>query len=220
MKTEKQFKIDSTVTFRGVTYKVDSYTTTGRVNLLDEVNKKQITVSKEDFDKISTIKNQTTSKLKSDDPKHTVAGDVIHAIKEDLNSEDKNTVKLAIRRYAELIERNKISDEQAKYLSPWLRKVAKPTEIKTSKKVLQDLAIAKAEADKAFFEYRVLYNKQHNVESGTMIKKIIALHVSGKGNKAIIAEGYNKNTVNRSVNLYKKRVKKEVTTVSKFLRKE
>lgn len=98
-----------------------------------------------------------------------------------------------------------------------IKTTKKVTEIKTTQKGLQELTAIKAEADKAFFKYRALYNKQHNVEVGTMIREIIDLHISGCDNKEIIEKGYNKNTVNRQVFLYKKGIKKETTIVNKFL---
>ena len=87
---------------------------------------------------------------------------------------------------------------------------------KTTKTKLEELKRIKEEADKKYFEYRALYNKQHNVKPRNVINEIITLHEEGLSNKEIVAKGYNKNTVNRQVSLYSKRTKKEKTVVSKM----
>lgn len=48
--------------------------------------------------------------------------------------------------------------------------------------------------------------KKQNGEGGGIIDQILALHKKGLSNKEIIAEGYNKSTVNRQVSEYKKRI--------------
>lgn len=92
-------------------------------------------------------------------------------------------------------------------------------EIKTNKDELELLMLQKSAADKAFFEYRALYNRQHNVKGRDMIKDIIAMHKKGKTNKEIVEAGYNKNTVNRQVTLFKKGTKVEKTIVRKYFAK-
>lgn len=92
----------------------------------------------------------------------------------------------------------------------------KVEEVKTNKEELEILMLQKNAADKAFFEYRSLYNKQHNVKGRNVIKDIIALHKKGKSNKEIVELGYNKNTVNRHVTLFKKGKKVERTIVKKY----
>lgn len=94
---------------------------------------------------------------------------------------------------------------------------SKTTVIKTTKKELDRLQAEKAAADKAFFEYRTSYNKQHNVKPGNVINEIIDLYRAGASNKEIVEAGYNKNTVNRQVNFFKKGIEKEATTIAKML---
>lgn len=90
----------------------------------------------------------------------------------------------------------------------------------TTAKQLAILREAKFAADKAFSDYRKLYNEEHEVEGGSLIKEIIALHREGKSNAEIVDAGYNKNTVSRQVSLYKKGIRVEKTTVSVFLPKK
>lgn len=95
---------------------------------------------------------------------------------------------------------------------------------KTTKTELQKLQDAAAEGQLAilkFREYRRTYNEEHNISGKTtIIKEIIALAKKGMKNAEIIAKGYNKNTVNRQVGLWKKGKKVEKTIVSQWLKKE
>ena len=91
------------------------------------------------------------------------------------------------------------------------------TVVKTSKKELNALEAAHLAASAEFQAYRKLYNKQNSVQGGTKIAEIIVLHKDGKSNKEIVLAGYNKNTVNRQVNLYTKGLKKEKTIISQYL---
>ena len=96
----------------------------------------------------------------------------------------------------------------------------KSTKKTTTAKQLAILREAKFAADKVFSDYRKLYNEEHEVEGGSLIKEIIALHREGRSNAEIVDAGYNKNTVSRQVSLYKKGIRSEKTTVSVFLPKK
>jgi len=96
----------------------------------------------------------------------------------------------------------------------------KVKEVKTNDNELEKLMLLKQAADKAFYAYKALYNKQHNVKGGDLIKEIITLHKKGKTNLEIIEMGYNKHTVSKQISLFKKGVKVEKTTVRQFFIKK
>ncbi len=93
-------------------------------------------------------------------------------------------------------------------------------EITTNKAEYQRLKELKEATDKEFYTYRKVYFKEHNIETGTIIKEIVALCKKGLTNKEIADKGYNRGTVNRFVKLYKKGKRVESTLVKQYLPKK
>ncbi len=89
--------------------------------------------------------------------------------------------------------------------------------MKTSAKKLAELKEAKEAAIKEYNAYLKLYNEQHGLKGGTIIKEIIALAKKGKTNREIIDLGYNKSTVNQQVGLFRKGKRVAKTVVAKYL---
>ena len=100
--------------------------------------------------------------------------------------------------------------------------VKKPTTNKKELLALQAKARAAVKVMEEYREYRKKYNAEHpdgKVSAKTSyIAEIIKLHKQGYTNAEIVAEGYNKNTVNKFVGQYKKRVKNEKTVVSQYIK--
>src|SRR3990167_3672255 len=84
------------------------------------------------------------------------------------------------------------------------------------------LLAAKQEADKQFFSYRKLFNKEHKIEHGIITDTIIRLHKKGLSIKEILKQrpDLNKGTVRRQIRLYKKGKRVEKTTVAKYILKK
>lgn len=90
----------------------------------------------------------------------------------------------------------------------------------TSKKQLAILKTERDAAIAAYNKYLKQYNEDNNIVGNTLIQEIIALHKKGKTNKEIQELGYNKNTINQQVSLFKKGKRVAKTCVAKYLPKK
>ncbi len=92
--------------------------------------------------------------------------------------------------------------------------------MKTSKQQLEILKKERETAVAAYNKYLKEYNTEHQITGRTIIKEIITLHKQGLDNKAIIAKGYNKWTVNEQVRQFVKGKRVAKTIVAKWLPKK
>lgn len=88
---------------------------------------------------------------------------------------------------------------------------------KTNVKQLAELKQAMDAAILAYNQYNKEYKVEHNIKGRNKIREIIQLHKEGLDNKQIIEKGYNKNTVNEQIRLYKKGKRTVKTVVNQYL---
>lgn len=105
-------------------------------------------------------------------------------------------------------------------------KNTKPSKVVTKEEkpevptTLAELMVLKQKRNTAVAEYNKYlkkYNKENNIQGRLIIKEIIDLYKKGLDNKAIIAKGYNKWTVNEQIRLFKKGKRVTKTVIAKFL---